>query len=161
MPIWARRYDGSEPTSRPPSVMLPERAGRAPTIARMSVVLPAPFRPMTPQSDPSGTASDTARRIGVAPMLTSRRSISSTPGPGHVRADARVAQHVGRSAVGQDATLVEGHHAPAVTRHDIDVVLDEHHRRLALGESRHDGVHDGELLLGGDTAGGLVKEEQA
>src|SRR5438128_12613764 len=110
--------------------MLPERVGKAPTIARMRVVSPAPFRPMTPHSDPAGTSSETARRIGVAPMLTSRRSTSSTPPPRHMLPDAGVSQHVGRRPVGQDPTLVKGDDAPAVALHDVDVVLDEHHRRL-------------------------------
>ena len=74
--------------------------------------------------------------------------------------DAGVSQHVGRRPVGQDPTLVKGDDAPAVALHDVDVVLDEHHRRLPLRESGHDGVHDGELLLAGDAAGGLVEEEQ-
>src|SRR5262245_45221975 len=110
----------------PPSVMPPERVGSAPTMARMSVVLTAPLRPMRPHSDPGGTESETARRIGVAPMLTSSRSISSMPAPRDVGANAGVAQHVIRRAVSQDATLVEGEDAPAVARHDVDVVLDEH-----------------------------------
>src|SRR2546428_120425 len=135
-------------------------AGSAPTIARTSVALPAPFRPMTPQRSPVGTWSDTARRIGVAPMLTSRRSTSSTPASRHVLAHARVAEDVGGRAVGQDAALVEREHAPAVALDDVDVVLDEDDGGLPLGERGHDDVHHGELLLGGDAAGRLVEEEQ-
>src|SRR2546427_727533 len=160
MPIRARRYGAIGRSATPPSVIVPARAGSAPTIARTSVVLPAPFRPMTPQRSPVGTWSDTAGRIGVAPMLTSRRWTSSTPAPRHVLAHARVAEDVGGRAVGQDAALVEREHAPAVALDDVDVVLDEDDGGLPLGERGHDDVHHGELLLGGDAAGRLVEEEQ-
>src|SRR2546428_2945230 len=101
--------------------MVPTRAGTAPTIARMSVVLPAPFRPMTPHRDPSGTSREIPRRIGVAPMLTSRRSMSSTPAPRHVLANPGVPEDGRRRAIGEDPALVKREHAGAVALHDVDV----------------------------------------
>src|SRR6267142_1659103 len=161
MPMWARRCGAMRRRSTPSSIIVPARVGSAPMIARISVVLPAPLRPMTPHSDPAGTSSDTARRTGVAPMLTSTRLISSTPDPTrHVRPNARIRQDVAGCAISENAPFVEGEDARAVAFDDVDVVLDEHHRGLPLFERGHDDVHDGELLLAADAAGRLVEKEQ-
>src|SRR5262245_45551659 len=125
--------------SRPSSRMVPAVGASAPTIARMSVVLPAPFRPTMPHSDPVGASRETPRRIGVAPMPTSRRAISSMAGAaGDVLAHAEVGEHGGGVPIGQDAALVKGDHAGPVALDDVDVVLDEDDGDLARGESSHD-----------------------
>ena len=44
------------------SVIAPARSGSRPEMTRISVVLPAPFGPITPTASPCGTSSDTSNR---------------------------------------------------------------------------------------------------
>src|SRR5256714_10805099 len=99
--------------------------------AFISVVLPAPLRPMRPIIACSGTASVTPRRICTALMATLRLRTSSMGGLG---ASHDVAAHLGigerdlRFCIGDDAPVVEGEHALGETAHHLHVVLDEQHR---------------------------------
>src|SRR5262245_61214646 len=97
---------------------------------RSRVVLPAPLRPIRPANSPARTSRLTPRRIVTGPIETCTPSSDSI---GDLLAD-HVAAHIGSTqhrvgwAIGDDAAVVEGHHAPGEARHDVHVVLDEDHR---------------------------------
>src|SRR5262245_50138660 len=101
----------------------------------ISVVLPAPLRPIRPIIAPLGTSSDTSRRMRIAPIDTLRFSILSIAHTDYVALHLRVLERGLRRRVGDDAAVVEGEHAPGKAAHHLHVVLDEHHRR-ALGARR-------------------------
>src|SRR5438477_6866116 len=131
MPRCTRACVGWASRSRPPNVICPAAALSKPMTAFISVVLPAPLRPMRPIIDCSGTASDTPRRICTALMATLRLRTSSMRG---LRAADDVAAHfrvgerdLGRG-VGDDAPVVEGEHALGEAAYHLHVVLDEEHR---------------------------------
>src|SRR5258706_11470479 len=108
--------------------MLPLDALSSPITLFMSVVLPAPLRPMRPVIEPEGTSSETSRRMRIAAMETLRFSILSTLAH-HVADDLRVLQRRLRRGVRDDAAVVEGEHALREAAHHLHVVLDEQHRR--------------------------------
>jgi hypothetical protein len=60
-------------TGSPSTRIAPREAGTRPRIARISVVLPAPFGPSTPMNSPWFTAKLASRRIVRSP------SVSVTP----------------------------------------------------------------------------------
>ena len=98
----------------------------------MSVVLPAPLRPIRPVIEPAGSSSDTPRRMCTDAIDTSSRSIAMHAAPARAppvtwRCHVGVLQHRGRR-VGDDAAVVEREHALRVAAHDVHVVLDEQHR---------------------------------
>src|SRR5256885_7856421 len=122
---WARR-------SRPANVTWPLAARSRPMTAFISVVLPAPLRPMRPIIACSGTASVTPRRICTALMATLRLRTSSMGGlcaADDVAAHFRVGERDLGRRVGDDAPVVEGEHALGEAAHHLHVVLDEEHRR--------------------------------
>src|SRR5882672_9786148 len=92
----------------------------------MSVVLPAPLRPMRPVMVPAGSSSETSRRICTDWIATFRESILSKRAH-HVAQHFGMAQRLLRRAVGDDAPVVEGEHAPGEAAHHLHVVLDEQH----------------------------------
>src|SRR4051812_30044970 len=105
----------------------PEPAFSNPMMLFMSVVLPAPLRPMRPVMLPVGSSSETSRRICTDWIDTLSASILSM--------DAHdVALHFGigerslRRRVGDDAAVVEGEDARGEAAHHFHVVLDEQHR---------------------------------
>src|SRR5205814_8928468 len=81
-----------------------------PITAFMSVVLPAPLRPMRPIIEPLGTSSDTSRRMRIAAIDTLRFSTLST-----LADDVALYFGIGerrlRCGVGDDAAVVERQHA--------------------------------------------------
>src|SRR5687767_7604933 len=89
---------------------LPLAALRMPMIVFMSVVLPAPLRPMSPVIEAGAISSDTSRRICVPAIETLTRSILST-GARNVALHFRIAERHLRRRVGDDAAVVEGEHA--------------------------------------------------
>src|SRR5256885_12226254 len=76
-------------TSRPPKRMVPASGRRSPASSAMSVVLPAPFGPMTAWVSPSGTARSTpsvARRppnLFASPRIARSGSATARSGLGH------------------------------------------------------------------------------
>src|SRR3982074_3284307 len=102
----------------------------------ISVVLPAPLRPMRPAMLPAGSSSETSRRICTAWMDTLRLSTLSTRHPAHhVALHLWIRQRDLRRRVGDDATVVERQHPLRKAAHDFHVVLDEKDRG-ALGPRR-------------------------
>src|SRR6185312_9446845 len=100
--------------------MEPLRGFRIPMIERISVVLPAPLRPMRPLNFPGGTCMFTLRRMLTGPMETFRPSMRSTRSllagwmqllADHIAAHLGVLQHLLRLAVGNDAAFVERENA--------------------------------------------------
>src|SRR6185436_21149027 len=77
MPARVRRWVGIFSKSMPSNSARP-LALSSPMIAFISVVLPAPLRPIRPIIAPLGTSSDTPRRICVAAIDTLRFSTLST-----------------------------------------------------------------------------------
>src|SRR4051812_32876741 len=133
MPRRARRWTGIASSMLPSKCTDPLRARRMPMIERISVVLPAPLRPIRPVNLPAGNSMFTLRRMLIEPIETSRPSIRSTrhlPAAGwmqlladHIAAHLRVLQHLLRLAVGDDAALVKSQNAMRVSAHDLHVVL--------------------------------------
>ena len=108
-------------------------------IERISVVLPAPLRPISPVNLPGGSShvdvaqdADRADRDVQAFNPQHRRSPCAVAWmqllADHVAAHFGVLQHLLRLAVGDDAALVEREDAMRVAADDVHVVLDEQHR---------------------------------
>src|SRR2546430_9969120 len=111
MPRRARPWVGSGSKSRVSNRTEPRAALRSPMMVFMSVVLPAPLRPMRPVIEPGGTSSDTPRRICTAAIDTWRFSTLSTAAD-DVALHLRIGERRLRRGVGDDAPVVEGEHAP-------------------------------------------------
>src|SRR5947208_783044 len=112
--------------------MRPLDALRRPMMLFMSVVLPAPLRPMSPVIEPGGTASETSRRIcteSIETLSPSTLSIAASQPAHHVALHFRVGERGLRRPVGDDPAVVEREHPPGEAGHDLHVVLDEKHRR--------------------------------
>src|SRR6185295_9529526 len=128
MPSCTRACVGCASRSRPANCTLPFPALSRPMTVFISVVLPAPLRPMSPIIARSGTDSVTPRRICTALIATSRLRTSSMRGPG---AAHDMPAHFGigegdlRRGVGNDAAVVEREHALREAAHHFHVVLDE------------------------------------
>src|SRR5947207_5902419 len=130
MPRRTRACVGCESRSRPANCTSPLPALRSPITVFMSVVLPAPLRPMRPIMARSGTENVTPRRICTASIATARLRTSSMRGLGaadDVPAHFRVGERDLRRRVGDDASIVEGEHALREPAHYLHVVLDEEH----------------------------------
>src|SRR5260221_5793503 len=127
----------------------PPDAFSRPITLFMSVVLPAPLRPIRPTIAPPGTSSDTSRRMRIAAIETLRFSTLST-GTYDIAPDLGVGERRVRRGVGDDAPVVEGEHALREAAHDLHVVLDEHHGRAFGARRVEHHLHDAELLLGRD-----------
>src|SRR5688500_1871063 len=127
-------------------VTLPFAALRMPMIVFMSVVLPAPLRPMSPVIEAGAISIETSRRICVPAMETLTRSSLST-GARDVALHFGIAERDLRRRVGDDATVVEGEHTLREAAHDFHVVLDEKHRRALGAHGLEHHLHDAKLLL--------------
>src|SRR4051812_32699037 len=126
MPMRARVWVGAFVRSMPSKSTAP--AGRKrPMTVFISVVLPAPLRPIRPIIAPSGTSSETSRRMRIAPIDTLTLPTLSTRAH-HVTLDLRVGERRLGRGVGDDAAVVEGEHALREAAHHLHVVLDEEHR---------------------------------
>src|SRR6266704_399239 len=168
MPSRVRACVGAPSKSAPSKLTAPPDTRSRPMMLFMSVVLPAPFRPISPAMLPLGSSSETLRRICTAPIATLSAAILSTgrllvpatelPAD-HVTPNVNVAEHGFGPAVGDDPAVVEREHALGKAAYDFHVVLDEDHRD-ALGFHRfHHHLHDAELFFGRDAARGLVEQE--
>src|SRR5258708_38708513 len=152
MPRGARAWVGRLSSSRLSKRTAPPRALSKPITAFISVVLPAPLRPMRPIMEPLGTSSDTSRRMRIAAMETLKFSTLGTVAD-DVALHFRIGERRLRRGVGDDAAVVKRQHALREAAHHLHVVLDEQHRR-ALGAHRVEHhLHDAELLLRRDAAG--------
>src|SRR5260221_9313966 len=167
MPWRARSWVGILRRSRSAEATRPPEALRRPMTLCMSVVLPAPLRPMRLTMAPSGTWSETSRRMRIAAIETLRFSTLSTAFVPHIVTSHHITPDLGiverrlRRGVGDDAALVEGEHALREAAYHFHVVLDEEHSRSfgARGVEHH--LHDAELLPGGDAAGWLIEQQHA
>src|SRR5688572_28043092 len=123
--------------------MMPLRAGRRPMTAHMSVVLPAPLRPIRPTNFPVGTSRSTTRRIPTDWIATSRPSMRSTFRSSrdfsrHVLAHFRIVQLARPRSVRYDPSFADGQHTLGIAVHDLHVVLDEEHVNLLRANAIHD-----------------------
>src|SRR4051794_8680376 len=110
MPRRARPWVGSGRSSRSSRRTLPAPALSNPMTAFMSVVLPAPLRPMSPVIDPVGTSSETPRSTCTEASETFRSRMLSNA-PHHVALHFRIGERDLRYGVGDDAAVVEGEDA--------------------------------------------------
>src|SRR5512135_858649 len=118
-----RRQVGAASRSLLSKAIAPLETLRMPMTLFMSVVLPAPLRPISPAMLPVGSSSDTRRRTCTERIETSIWSILSTR-PALRFVDAvqlaaddealhlGVVQHGPGRPVRDDASVVEGEHAP-------------------------------------------------
>src|SRR5882762_2516343 len=162
MPSAARSWVGVLDKSESKNWIRPPEALRRPITLFMSVVLPAPLRPMRPAIVPGGTSSETPRRICTDWIATFRFSTFSTLFPAFIHtvkfsannktANFGVVQcHLGRR-IGDDAAVIKGEHARGEAGHHLHVVLDEEHGGALRSGRPHHRVHDAELLPGRDAA---------
>src|ERR1041384_8149735 len=158
MPRRARSWVATRSRSRLSKRTEPRPALRRPITVFITVVLPAPLRPMSPVMEPVGTSSETSRRICIDAIETLSRSISSTAAD-HVAFDLGMRERIPGRRVRDDAPVVEREHALREAAHHLHVVLDEEHGR-ALGTHRLEHhLHDAELLLRRYPARGLIQEQ--
>src|SRR4051812_38821676 len=160
MPRRARPWVGTLLRSASSKEIFPSEASRRPITLFISVLLPAPLRPMRPTMAPEGTSSDTPRRICTAEMETLRFSTLSTLAY-DVALYFRVGQRDRRRRIGDDAAVIEGEHALREAAHHLHVVLDEKDGRAFGAHRREDHLHDAELLAARDAARGLVEQQDA
>src|SRR5829696_7446093 len=123
MPRRARACVGTPSRSRSSKRTLPLPALSRPMTVLISVVLPAPLRPIRPVIEPAGNSSDTPRRMCTALIETLRALMLSTSAPHHVPLHFRILQGNRRRRVGDDAPLVEREHALREAAHHLHVVL--------------------------------------
>src|SRR6266705_2636145 len=115
MPSRVRACVGAPSKSAPSKLTAPPDTRSKPMMLFMSVVLPAPFRPIRPAMLPLGSSSETSRRICTAPIATLSAAILSTAPPyflairlsDHVTPHVGVAEHGLRTGVGDDPAVVE------------------------------------------------------
>src|SRR5919198_5934686 len=151
MPRRTRACVGAARRSRPSNCTAPLAALRMPMSAFMSVVLPAPLRPISPIIVWSGTESVTPRRICTA-LIATLRLRSSSMGvclqpANDVPAHFRIGERDLGCGVGDDAAVVEGEHALREAAHHFHVVLDEKNCRAFGAHRVEDHLHDAELFL--------------
>src|ERR687892_2342993 len=127
MPSDTRRCVGTPARAAPSKSMVPEPWRSSPMMVRISVVLPAPLRPMRPANSPAPTCKLTLRRMPTGPIETEMPSSRSMRFPNHVAAHFGCVQHLRGRTIGNHAAVVERDHAARVARHDLHVVLDEEH----------------------------------
>src|SRR3954451_19918181 len=150
MPIRARAWLATPVRSVSPKRMLPPLGLRIPMIVFMSVVLPAPLRPMRPIIDPVGNSRETPRRMWTAAMETLRSWTLSTSAlqalalAHHVPLHVGIGQHDRRRRVGDDAAVIEGEDPLRKAAHHLHVVLDEEHCGAFGAHRVEDHLHDAE-----------------
>src|SRR5438045_2365396 len=160
MPRRARSWVGILRRSPSAQATRPPEALRRPITLFMSVVLPAPLRPMRPTMAPSGTSSETSRRMCIAAIETLRFSTLSMV-TYDVAPHLRIVEHHLRRSVGDDAAVVESEHALREAAHHFHVVLDEEDSRPFGARRVEHHLHDAELLVGGNPAGWLIEQQHA
>src|SRR5437773_3766185 len=126
MPRRARPWVAIGTRSRSSSRTVPPEGFKRPMTVFMSVVLPAPLRPMSPVMEPVGTSSDTPRKTCTEASETLRSRMLSMA-PHHVAPYFRIGQRDLRRGVGDDAAVIEGEHALREAADHLHVMLDEEH----------------------------------
>src|SRR3954469_18462778 len=143
--------------------MNPERGRRRPAVAFISVVLPAPFGPMTQTISPTATSRSMPASAVTGPYPTTRlRTLSMRGG---LRACAKVGGDDFRMrpddcgfALCDAPPEIEDEDVMADRHHDAHVVLHQEHRH-ALGVDRADHFRNAPGFRGGQTGGGFVEQE--
>src|SRR5258707_13588175 len=110
MPRRARACVGTLSSSRLSKRTAPPLALSKPISAFISVVLPAPLRPMRPIIEPLGTSTDTSRRMRIAAMDTLKFSALSTVAV-DVALHFRIGEPRRRLWVGYDWRVAKGEDA--------------------------------------------------
>src|SRR5438445_1655144 len=164
-PRRARRWGDHSVTSVPNRRTRPEAGVTRPATLLNSVVLPAPFGPMSPAIDAGGTVSETRSSAVRPPKRTVMSSASSGGGP-TTQLRGRAAYHsqgvAGEALVGEDpvevAHTVTGlhlHHRPAVEDPfpgegalptDLAAAVSTRRLRRAEGRRTADQAASGEVL---------------
>src|SRR3989442_7416813 len=171
MPARTRASGGSAVMSSPPNRTRPPRPGTTPEMARSSVVLPAPFEPMSATISPRRTSSDTDQRTWTSSYAasrpsTSRRRGSATAFPASAVAraeirvdDARVPADLRRRSERDALSVVEHQDASGDAHDGLHDVLDHQHRD-APAVDLLDEAHRAFDLLGVQAGHDLVEQEQ-
>src|SRR5512141_969576 len=121
MPSRVRAWVFAAIRSAPSNAIEPLVALSSPMMLFISVVLPAPLRPISPAILPVGSSSDTLRRICTDWMATLRLATLSICralllvhpvqfAANHVALDLGVAERDFRRGIGDDAAVIEGQH---------------------------------------------------
>src|SRR2546425_10210436 len=126
MPWRHTRCGATAPRSSPAKRNSPERARCSPAIVLTSVLLPAPFGPMTETTSPASTSSVASHTAGASPYAMASRRTSSNMGLAQIDLDhARGPHRLARTAGGDDLAPVQHHHAVRQLEDGAHQVLDE------------------------------------
>src|SRR3984893_11747113 len=152
---------GSCPTSRESSMIDPRSSGSSPTMAFISVVLPAPLRPRMATPPRQDACSVTPNGTWLRPKPASRALISRNLSSGTAEIDLL---HLGaglnltdRAAV-EHAALVEHRQAVADVANEIEIVLDDHQRAFLLDRLQQ--FAGNPALFQAHASGRLVQQQQ-
>src|SRR3990172_969225 len=114
--------------------MEPLVALSSPMMLFISVVLPAPLRPISPAMVPVGSCSDTLRRIctdwiatlSLSTLSTCRTLLFVHPvqlAADHIALDLGVGERDFRRRVGDDASIIKSEHALREAAHHLHVMF--------------------------------------
>src|SRR5215470_692337 len=153
---------------RPANRKVPRLGFHNPMMVRKVVVLPAPLRPSSTVMAPSGTAKSTPCRMWYCPIWVCT-PCSSNSGSAMARAPGRYTQigllydrrgnHLGRSTIGHQASVVQDDDAVGEASHHVHFVLDQQNRFVALGFQRLDQVEHDRHVVDRHTSRRLVEHE--
>src|SRR5436853_4782891 len=118
MPRRARPCVASATRSRSSSRTVPPEGFKRPITVFMSVVFPAPLRPMSPVMEPVGTSSETPRKTCTEASETLRSRMLSMA-PHHVALYFRIGERALGRGVGDHASVIEGEHALGEAAHHL------------------------------------------
>src|SRR5580704_13421810 len=160
MPHRHRSQDGALVRSFPPNRSAPASTGSSPPRQASRLDLPAPFRPTSPTTCPTGTSNETPSTTRSAPRRTETASTSSFAVLSKVALyDSGVAEHFLSGALTDHVACVHRHHPVGDRPDGPHVVLDHQDRQPVLVQPPHE---IGELidLLGVRAAENLVQQQQ-
>src|SRR5438132_1392908 len=161
MPWRQPRCGATAPRPSPAKRNSPGRARCSPAIVLTSVLLPAPFGPMTETTSPASTSSVASHTAGASPYAMASRRTSSNMGLAQIDLDdARGAHGLARTAGGDDLALVQHHHAVRQLEDGAHQVLDEEDGDPALADLA-DQVDRARDLAGVEARQHLVEEDHA
>src|SRR5438128_7633287 len=161
MPWRHTRCGATAPRSSPAKRNSPERARCSPAIVLTSVLLPAPFGPMTETTSPASTSTVASHTAGASPYAMASRRTSSNMGLAEIDLDdARGAHRLARTAGGDDLALVQHHHAVRQLEDGAHQVLDEENGHPTLADLA-DQVDRARDLPGVEARQHLVEQDHA
>src|SRR6266571_944679 len=161
MPWRHTRCGATAPRSSPAKRNSPERARCSPAIVLTSVLLPAPFGPMTETTSPASTSSVASHTAGASPYAMASWRTSSNMGLAEIDLDdARGAHRLARTAGGDDLALVQHHHAVRQLEDGAHEVLDEENGHPTLADLA-DQVDRARDLAGVEARQHLVEQDHA